>query len=232
MPEAVDQGATHPLSAEPVVVLRVDDDEAWAIVEPALSIETQQRIAVIQRLLAAVGTKSYGKVQQRAAKELGISVRSLQRLVKQWRERGIAGLDKQLRSDCGVAKISCEWQEFVVKTYRDGNRGSQRMSRAQVWLRVKVRAAEQGSETYPSRTTVYRVLKPYIEKQPQVRSLGWRGDRITLKTSDGLEIPIEWSNQVLSRLTLFVSGSALSVGRFYQFKRLPSGSLSAVVWRF
>ncbi|MBD2020634.1 transposase family protein [Leptolyngbya sp. FACHB-36] len=29
-----------------------------------------------------------------------------------------------------------------------------------------------------------------------MRSVGWRGDRITLKTSDGLEIGIEWSNQV------------------------------------
>ncbi|MBD2020633.1 helix-turn-helix domain-containing protein [Leptolyngbya sp. FACHB-36] len=132
MPEVVDPGRSNPADREPVAVLRVDEDETWEIVEPALAIEIQQRIAVIQGLLAAAGTKSYGKVQQRAAKELGISVRSLQRLVKRWRELGIAGLSKQSRSDRGAAKISSEWQEFVVKTYRDGNRGSRSMSRAQV----------------------------------------------------------------------------------------------------
>jgi len=43
MPEAVDQGATHPSSAEPVAVLRVEDDEAWAIVEPALSVASHDK---------------------------------------------------------------------------------------------------------------------------------------------------------------------------------------------
>jgi putative transposase len=150
----------------------------------------------IQRLLRAAGSKSYGKVQQQVAKEIGISVRSLQRQVKRWREGGMAGLRKRSRSDRGEAKISRWWQEFVVKTYREGNRGSQRMSRAQVWLRVRARAGEQGNAEYPSRTTVYRMLKPYIEKQQTVRSLGWRGEGMTLKTSDGSAIAIEWSNQV------------------------------------
>jgi putative transposase len=196
MPEVVDPETSNPTGTEPVGVVRVDEDEAWEIVEPVLPIETQQRIAVIQRLLAATGTKSYGKVQQRAAKELGITVRSLQRLVKRWRESGLAGLKKQVRSDRGEVKITQDWKEFVVKTYRDGNRGSRSMSRAQVWLRVKARAAEQGTETYPSRTTVYRVLKPYIERSQQARSVGWRQDRLTLHTREGLAIAIEWSNQV------------------------------------
>jgi putative transposase len=56
---------------------------------------------------------------------------------------------------------------------------------------------ESGVESYPGRTTVYRILRPYIEKsQRQKRSLGWRGDRLKLKTRDGSELQIEWSNQV------------------------------------
>lgn len=169
MPEAVDPAAPKLQTVAPGAILGVDSEEMWEIAEPELESEMQRRLGVIQRMLAAEGTKSYGKVQQRSAKELGITVRSLQRLVKRWRESGLAGIKKQVRSDQGAAKTSSEWQEFVIKTYRDGNRGSRSMSRAQVWLRVKARAAEQGSEAYPSRTTVYRVLKPYIEKQQQKR---------------------------------------------------------------
>jgi putative transposase len=66
-----------------------------------------------------------------------------------------------------------------------------------VAVRVKVRAQELGVETYPSHMSVYRILKPLIEKtvQPK-RSLGWKGSRLVVKTREGLEIPIEWSNQV------------------------------------
>jgi hypothetical protein len=46
--------------------------------------EVQQRIEVIQQLIAAQGTERYGKLQQKAAKKLGMSVRSLQCLVKRW----------------------------------------------------------------------------------------------------------------------------------------------------
>ncbi len=136
-------------------------------------------------------------MQRIAAQKLGISVRSVQRLLKSWREQGLAGLSKKRRSDRSAVKISSDWQNFIVKTYREGNRGSQRMSRAQVAVRVRVRAQELRDENYPSRTTVYRVLRPELEKQQQQkRSIGWRGDRLKLMTREGLEIPIEWSNQV------------------------------------
>jgi putative transposase len=86
---------------------------------------------------------------------------------------------------------------YIVKTYREGNRASRQMSPAQVEVRVRIRAQELGVEDYPGRTTVYRILRPYIEKrQHQKRSLGWRGDRLKLKTREGIEIEIEWSNQV------------------------------------
>jgi putative transposase len=191
MPEADDEELCRGCDNRSEVVLR-DEEAAWEMVPGELPVEVQQRMQVIQRLLSAEGTKSYGAVQERSARESGISVRSLQRLVKRWRESGLAGLRKQVRSDQGETKISQDWQEFIIKTYREGNRGSRSMSAAQVWLRIKARAAEQGRETYPSRTTVYRMLKPYIEK----RSLGWRHERLSLSTREGLAIGIEWSNQV------------------------------------
>ena len=178
-------------------VLRQDEESGeWEIVSVELPAEVQQRMGVIQRLLVAEGTSRYGQVQAQAAEELGVTVRSVQRLVKRWREDGVAGLRTQARSDQGTIRISPEWQEFIVKTYRAGNRGSRSMSPAQVAVRVQVRAGEREEADYPSRATVYRVLKPYVEKQRRTKSLGWRGSRLVVKTREGEEIEIDRSNQV------------------------------------
>jgi putative transposase len=103
---------------------------------------------------------------------------------------------RQPRSDQGSIKVSQEWQDFIVKTYKDGNRGSRQMSPAQVVVQVQARAQTLGVEEYPGRMTVYRILRSHVEKQQQKRSLGWRGDRLTLHTREGLAIGIEWTNQV------------------------------------
>jgi len=168
----------------------------WEIVASEPTIEVQQRIEIIQKLISAQGTERYGKLQQQAAKQLGITIRSLQRLVKRWREQGLSALSKQPRSDRGTSKQSEEWQTFIDKTYREGNRGSRSMTPAQVALRVRARAQEVGVEAYPSRTTIYRILQPQIEKQQAKRSLGWRGNRLLITTREGIELVIEWSNQV------------------------------------
>lgn len=175
-----------------------DSDDQWEIVDRGSELPdyVQERMRIIQQLMAARGTKTYKQVQEEGARRLGMSVRSLRRLVKAWQELGVAGLTRQVRSDQGRIKVSQEWQDFIVKTYKDGNRGSRQMSPAQVVVQVQARAQTVGVEDYPGRTTVYRILRPLIEKQQQKRSLGWRQDRLTLHTREGLAIGIEWSNQV------------------------------------
>jgi putative transposase len=181
----------------PLPGLEVDEDLCEMMNEIAgVSIEMQQRIEVIQQVVAVRGTERYGRVQRQAAKQLGMSVRSLRRLMRSWQEQGIAGLSRRSRSDQGTSKQSKDWQEFILKTYREGNRGSCSMTPAQVALRVRARAQELGVEDYPKRTTVYSILQSQIEKQQAKRSLGWRGDRLLITTRDGLELVIEWSNQV------------------------------------
>ena len=178
------------------MALLQEGEEQWEIVVSEPTIEVQQRIEMIQTLISAQGTERYGKLQQQAAKQLGISIRSLQRLVKRWREQGLSGLSKPPRVDRGASKISSEWQDFILKTYRDGNRGSRSLTPAQVVLRVRARAQELGVSDYPKRTTVYSILRPQIEKQQSKRSLGWRGDRLCITTGEGIELAIEWSDQV------------------------------------
>lgn len=133
--------------------------------EALSSRKIERRISEIQRLLAVRGTVRYGEVQRQVAQSLGITVRSVQCLMKSCHEQGLAGILKQSRKDRGTVKTDPDWHEFIVKTYREGNRASRQMSPAQVEVRVRVRAQELGVEDYPGRTTVYRILRPYIEKR-------------------------------------------------------------------
>jgi putative transposase len=185
-----------PQACEEIALLLQEGEEEWEIVVCEPTVEVQQRIEMIQTLISVQGTEGYGKMQQQAAKRLGISVRSLQRLVKRWREEGLSALTKPPRVDHGASKISLEWQDFILKTYRDSNCGSRSMTPAQVVLRVRARAQELGVKDYPKRTTVYSILQPQIEKKQTKRSLGWRGDRLWITTREGIELAIEWSNQV------------------------------------
>lgn len=175
----------------------VANDDAVQELLRSLTMDERERLTLLQRLLATADQPNYVKRQQAVAQELGITVRSVRRLLRQLREEGIAHVVRRSRSDRGSARISEDWQKFIVQTYREGNRGSRQMSPAQVAMRVKVQAQEIGVEAYPSHMTVYRILKLLMEQgQRPKRSLGWREDCLLLKTREGLEIGIEWSNQV------------------------------------
>jgi hypothetical protein len=94
--------------------------DEWEIVrgETELPPDVQRRVKVIQQLMAVYGTKHYAKAQQQAAQSLGISVRSLRRLIKSWQEQGTAGLSRQMRSDKGSAMsmINCRVKTFEFDT--------------------------------------------------------------------------------------------------------------------
>jgi putative transposase len=164
-----------------------------------LSYESQRRVETIHRLQSYQGRADYSVEQEQAASELGISVRSLRRLQRQYRENGMAGIKRQVRSDQGQLKVSETWQAFIIKAYRVGNRGQQATSRAQVAKLVKSHAAEMGASDYPSRQSVYRILAAEIEQAEEKqkrRCIGWQGEQLKLRTKAGIELDIEYSNQV------------------------------------
>ncbi|MFE4108669.1 Mu transposase C-terminal domain-containing protein [Almyronema epifaneia] len=174
---------------ETIAIWRIED----------FSIEEHRRFRVISRLQLHRGQGSYREAEIQAAQELGLSVRSIKRLVRHYRESGIAGLKRQPRSDAGQLKLEPEWQEFIIKTYRQGNRGMRCLRRSQVAKLVELRAAELGESDYPSRRSVYRILAPEIarkEQESKKRSPGWSGEKLELRTKEGIEIKIDYSNQV------------------------------------
>jgi putative transposase len=173
----------------------------------------------VQELSAQSHLPGYVEHQERVAEELGRSVRSVRRLLQQYREKGVSGIIGQPRKDKGHRKISVEWQKFILDTYREGNRDGRKLSPLQVSLRVKVRALDLGVKSHPGQMTVYRILRSEIEQsQRPKRSLGWQGSRLMIKTREGLELVIDHSNQVWqcdhSKVdVLLVDSSGMLLGR-------------------
>jgi putative transposase len=164
-----------------------------------LTIGERERVRAMERLANAPDRESYVAVQQEIAEQLNMSVRNVRHLMRGWQAEGVSGVIRRGRSDRGEQRVDEEWRDYILQTYRVGNRGGRRMSRAQVAVRVAARAAELGESKPPSRMTVYRVLAREMEQQQQrqrTRSIGWQGETLILRTREGLEVEVRESNQV------------------------------------
>lgn len=164
-----------------------------------LSLEGQLKLEVIQSLLEPCDRSTYGERLGDGARKLGVSVRSVQRLFKQYQQEGNTALISSQRSDNGKHRISSSWQDFIIKTYKKGNEGSKRMNPKQVALRVEAEAYQRKEENFPSYRTVLRVLEPILaklERAKSIRSPGWQGSDLSVKTRDGQDLEVKHSNQV------------------------------------
>ncbi|MBA3924456.1 MAG: transposase, partial [Nostocaceae cyanobacterium] len=168
------------------------------VIVSELSDEALLKMEVIQSLLENSDRTTHTQRLQEAAEKLGKSVRTIRRLVDKWEQGGLVGLVQNQRADKGKHRVDENWQDFVLKTYKEGNKGGKRITRQQVFIRAKARADELGVKP-PSHMTVYRILQPLIDKLEQaksIRSPGWRGSRLSVKTRDGKDLQVEHSNQV------------------------------------
>ncbi len=164
-----------------------------------LSEEAQLKLEVLKSLIEPCDRITYGQKLQEAAGNLGVSVRTVQRLVKKWEQDGVAGLIQSSRADKGKHRIGEFWENFILKTYREGNKSSKRMTPKQVALRVQAKAHEIKDSNPPTYKTVLRVLAPTLEKQEKtksIRSPGWRGSTLSVKTREGKDLSVDYSNHV------------------------------------
>ncbi|MBD2139644.1 Mu transposase C-terminal domain-containing protein [Anabaena sp. FACHB-1237] len=169
------------------------------VIATELSEEAQLKLEVIQSLLEPCDRTTYGQKLKAAAEKLAVSVRTVQRLVKKWEQDGLVGLTQTGRTDKGKHRIGEFWENFIIKTYRDGNKGSKRMTPKQVALRVQAKAHELGDLKPPNYRTVLRVLAPILEKQEKtksIRSPGRRGTTLSVKTREGKDLSVDYSNHV------------------------------------
>jgi putative transposase len=174
-----------------------DSNKEHFTIPPDLDQEALRKLEVVQRLLEPCDRATYGERLREGAYTLGISVRSVQRLFKRYQEEGISSLISTNRKDKGYRRIGEDWSDFILKTYKKGNEGSRRMTPKQVALKVKLKAQELGDDKPPSYRTVLRVLEPVISKKKRsIRSPGWQGSTLSVKTRDGVDLDISYSNQV------------------------------------
>lgn len=159
----------------------------------------QRKLEIIHGLLEPCDRATYGEKLRDAAGKLGCSVRTVQRLVRRWQVEGNTVLISLGRADRGTHRITEFWQSFIIKTYEAGNKGSKRIKPKQVAVKVQAKAREIGDENPPSYRTVLRVLEPIIERKERaksIRSPGWRGSTLSLKTREGEQLPVGKSNDV------------------------------------
>jgi len=104
----------------------VNKDLAEAnVIVSKLSDEALLKMEVIQSLLENSDTcggklrTTYTQKLKEAAEKLGKSVRTVRRLVEKWEQEGLAGLTQNQRLDKGKHRVDEDWQEFVLKTYKD-----------------------------------------------------------------------------------------------------------------
>lgn len=176
--------------------LRVKPEQNEIVTE--LDEEAQLKLEVIQSLLEPCNRATYSKKLKEATEKLGKSKRTVQRLVKKWEEEGLAAITKTKRADKGNHRIDSELEQFIIKTYQHENKGSKRITPKQVYLRTKIKAQELGIKA-PSHMTVYRVLQPLIDQKKQaksIRSRGWRGSQLSVKTRAGQDLSVEHSNHL------------------------------------
>ncbi|MEH2453115.1 Mu transposase C-terminal domain-containing protein [Nostoc sp.] len=188
-------------SAIPTEGLQEESDKPLErnVIVTALSEEAQLKLEVIQSLLEKSDRTTYGQKLKEAAEKLGVSVRTVQRLVKKWEQDGVVGFAQTGRADKGRHRIGEFWENFILKTYREGNKGSKRMTPKQVALRVQAKARELEDSKPPNYRTVLRVLVPVLEKQEKaksIRSPGWRGTTLSVKTREGKDLSVDYSNHV------------------------------------
>ena len=163
-----------------------------------LSEEGKLKLQILETLMEPCDKGTYGQRLKEAAAKLKISVRSVQRLVKKWEQEGLSAIARTKRVDKGQYRIDGDWQKFILETYQRGTRGGKRITPKQVFIRVQARAKELRVKS-PSHMTVYRVLKPVVERQKKaksIRSPGWRGSQLAVKTRDGQDLQVEYSNHV------------------------------------
>jgi len=169
------------------------------VIATELSEEAQLKLEVLQSLLEPCDRTTYGQKLKEAAEKLAVSVRTVQRLVKKWEQDGLVGLTQTGRTDKGKHRIGEFWEDFIIKTHKEGNKGSKRMSPKQVAIRVQAKAHELSDLKPPNYRTVLRVLAPILEKQEKtksIRSPGWRGTTLSVKTREGKDLSVDYSNHV------------------------------------
>ena len=154
------------------------------IIESLLE-DLEDRAKIMQRV-QAVEDISQASDHQRTEKiklwadRLEVHPRTVTRLLERVKQEGLASLVRFTRIDAGDKRGSkqwrgksvAEWTDFILTTYKRGNKNSRRMSLSQTFNQVKAHAIEElglakDKGEYPSLGFVYSVLDPFSREEKE-----------------------------------------------------------------
>lgn len=160
------------------------------------------RFRLIQWLAESLNRKVKAERKQAIAKTLEISTRQVERLLNQYNEDRLPETTGIERSDKGRSRIHEYWQDYVQEVYEKSLKHKHPLTPADVVREVKRHAVidlrhEEGD--YPHPATIYRILKPLIERQKRrnkIRNPG-SGSWLFVETRDGKLLKADFSNQIV-----------------------------------
>jgi putative transposase len=212
----IEQDSIEQYSKEIETPLTPTVSQERLIIESLLE-DLEDRAKIMQRI-QAVEDISQASDHQRTEKiklwadRLEVHPRTVTRLLERVEQEGLSSLVRFTRIDAGEQRGSKQWQgksvaewtDFILTTYKRGNKNGRRMSRSQTFNQVKGHAVDElglakDKGEYPSIGFVYSVLNPLVEKKKPKKNLG-QGPGIVIKTIDKdnvqEDIVVERSNQV------------------------------------
>lgn len=167
-------------------------EDIYSLIYDQLSNEQKLLLEIVQSLSEPCDRKTYKQKLEEAAQKLGKSKRTVQRLMKDWKENGVSALFPTTRADKTKHRISQEWQEFIQDTYMEERMKGRWISIKEVVLKVQERATKLGEEYFPSERTIRRVLKNIYDKPEDI--YGEEGKRglheVTIPIKANARIPI------------------------------------------
>lgn len=160
------------------------------------------RFRLIEWLASSPNRKVKAERKEAIAKTLDVSIRQVERMLNQYnkeRLRETAGIE---RADKGHHRIHDYWQDYIREVYEKSLKDKHPLKPADVVREVQRHAVidlrhEEGD--YPHPATIYRILKPLVERhkrKQKIRNPG-SGSWMAVETRDGKLLRADFSNQIV-----------------------------------
>jgi len=177
-----------------------DTDPSQILVES--SDPQKLRFRLIEWLASSPNRKVKAERKGAIAETLNMSTRQVERMLNQYNEdklRETVGIE---RSDKGNHRIHDYWQDYIREVYEKSLKDKHPLKPADVVREVQRHAVidlrhEEGDWPHPA--TVYRILKPLVERhnrKQKIRNPG-SGSWLAVETRDGKLLKADFSNQIV-----------------------------------
>lgn len=160
------------------------------------------RYRLIEWMAASPNRKIKSERKIKAADTLKLTIRQVERLLKQYFDGELQEESGVLRSDKGSHRIDEYWQNHIREVYEKSLKDKHPLKPADVIREVKRHAeVDLGLEygDYPHQATIYRILNPLIEQQrrkKKIRNPG-SGSWLVVETRDGQSLRADYSNEIV-----------------------------------